>query len=278
MTSHLMKPIFLALASVCALALPAKRAQAYQVDCAILICLSGGWPASAECTHARSVFIQRITPWPVEPPLQIWRCPMRGAMNNLPESTPSERLYKFAFVEQSMGLPMSSGEYAAHAETASPATVPAVLYTENQLGVSAAAEIVKTFALQISTGSQGADIDISDPAFNFVRSLRVYHMEFRQSKGRDQCRRSDASRLGVYGPQGEYAWRGHTLRTVTRVRTGSGGRDGAIYTEVVNWNAPVQSAIHQSPSGGNCPNISFRAVGVYWEDYEGNPGYEEVKY
>ncbi len=37
-------------------------AQSYQVDCAILLCLAGGWPASAPCAHARAVFIQRITP------------------------------------------------------------------------------------------------------------------------------------------------------------------------------------------------------------------------
>lgn len=53
----------------------ATPAHAYQVDCAILLCLAGGWPASAPCAHARAVFIRRITPWPVEPPLQIWRCP-----------------------------------------------------------------------------------------------------------------------------------------------------------------------------------------------------------
>ena len=39
-----------------------QTAKAYQVDCAILLCLAGGWPASAECAHARAVFIRRITP------------------------------------------------------------------------------------------------------------------------------------------------------------------------------------------------------------------------
>ncbi|UWR10298.1 hypothetical protein [Sulfitobacter mediterraneus] len=58
-----------------------QPAKAYQVDCAILLCLAGGWPASAECAHARAVFIRRITPWPIEPPLQIWRCPMGLSMN-----------------------------------------------------------------------------------------------------------------------------------------------------------------------------------------------------
>lgn len=66
-----------------------QPAKAYQVDCAILLCLAGGWPASAECAHARAVFIRRITPWPIEPPLQIWRCPMGVSMNTTQQSRPS---------------------------------------------------------------------------------------------------------------------------------------------------------------------------------------------
>lgn len=66
-----------------------QPAKAYQVDCAILLCLAGGWPASAECAHARAVFIRRITPWPIEPPLQIWRCPMGVPMNAPLQSRPS---------------------------------------------------------------------------------------------------------------------------------------------------------------------------------------------
>ena len=57
-----------------------ERAEAYPVDCAILLCLSGGWPASVESAQARAVFIQRITPWPIEPPLQIWNCPMHASL------------------------------------------------------------------------------------------------------------------------------------------------------------------------------------------------------
>lgn len=63
------------------LPLPA-RAQTYPIDCAILLCLSGGWPASVPCARARTEFIRRITPWPVEPPLQIWRCPMGASYEN----------------------------------------------------------------------------------------------------------------------------------------------------------------------------------------------------
>lgn len=51
-------------------------AAAYPIDCAILLCLAGGFPASTECMAAKAEMIRRITPWPIEPPLQLWRCPM----------------------------------------------------------------------------------------------------------------------------------------------------------------------------------------------------------
>ena len=69
----------LTLAAVFALAgatVPVTPAQAYPIDCAILLCMAGGFPASVECSRAKAEVIRRITPWPVEPPLQLWRCPM----------------------------------------------------------------------------------------------------------------------------------------------------------------------------------------------------------
>ena len=87
-------------------------AMAYPVDCAILLCLAGGWPASAECAHARAVFIRRITPWPIEPPLQIWNCPMRVSSNNsdAPGSQQSLRCmaapyWQARFLDDEVGLP-----------------------------------------------------------------------------------------------------------------------------------------------------------------------------
>ena len=56
----------------------APKADAYPIDCAILLCLAGGFPASAECAAARIEMIRRVTPWPVEPPLQLWNCPLRA--------------------------------------------------------------------------------------------------------------------------------------------------------------------------------------------------------
>ncbi len=55
-----------------------RPAVAYQIDCAILLCLAGGFPASEPCTRAHAEIIRRITPWPIEPPLQLWRCPMQA--------------------------------------------------------------------------------------------------------------------------------------------------------------------------------------------------------
>lgn len=54
----------------------AAPVDAYPIDCAILLCMAGGFPASAECSAAKAEVIRRITPWPIEPPLQLWRCPM----------------------------------------------------------------------------------------------------------------------------------------------------------------------------------------------------------
>ena len=45
--------------------------------------------------------------------------------------------------------------------------------------------------------TDGADIDISGDAFDFVRSIRVYHIQYRQHENRDgDCNRSDSTRLG----------------------------------------------------------------------------------
>lgn len=77
----------------------APSAKAYPIDCAILLCLAGGFPASAECGAAKAEVIRRITPWPIEPPLQIWRCPMGGGNVSLPGVgadglTPEVRKYR----------------------------------------------------------------------------------------------------------------------------------------------------------------------------------------
>ena len=193
-------------------------AQSYQVDCAILLCLAGGWPASAPCAHARAVFIQRITPWPIEPPLQIWRCPMGVAFGGPAPLSPMERLYNITFkVESAISVPDL------------------------------------TVSLVPVQADERADVDISGDEFDFVRSIRVYHIRFSQRQNRDgDCIRSDSTRLGSYGTQGEYRW---TRSSVAQVPTAS-----------------------DLPRPGACGSVSYRSVFVDWRDHAGNYGFEEVRY
>ena len=196
----------------------AVPAQAYPVDCAILLCLAGGWPASAPCAHARAVFIRRITPWPVEPPLQIWRCPMGVSLNSPATPSPRERLT----------------DIAAY-------TVPSISLPDLSLPL-----------LPVQADEQ-ADVDISGGAFDFVRSIRVYHIQFSQREDRDgDCIRSDPTRLGSYGVQGDYRWSRSSVAQV-----------------------PPASAL---PRPLHCASVSFRAVFVDWRDHAGNYGFEEVRY
>ncbi|MEF3049079.1 hypothetical protein [Pseudotabrizicola sp. L79] len=192
-------------------------ATAYPVDCAILLCLAGGWPASAECAHARAVFIARITPWPVEPPLQIWNCPMRASLNR--DKAPMERLLEIALLGKGGLLPQSRGES------------PAELYLVQDR----------------------ADVDISDPAYDFVRSIHVFQIEYRRHRNRDgDCNTWSTIREGTYGEQGDFAW---ARSTPARVPPASAFRPGT-----------------------SCSDYWFRGVFVDWTDYEGTYGFEEVRY
>jgi len=193
-------------------------AQGYQVDCAILLCLAGGWPASAPCAHARAVFIRRITPWPVEPPLQIWRCPMGASFDAPAPLSPMERVHYVTF-------------RAVPEITVPDTTIPFVL----------------------AQADERADIDISGSAFDFLRSIRVYHIQFSQSETPDgDCIRYDSTRLGSYGVQGDYHWQPSSVAAV-----------------------PPASLL---PGPDRCDRVSYRSVFVDWRDHEGNYGFEEVRY
>ena len=53
-----------------ALASP-QKARAYDIDCAIMLCMAGGFPPSAVCARAYRTMIRRITPWPSLPPFGV---------------------------------------------------------------------------------------------------------------------------------------------------------------------------------------------------------------
>ncbi|MCZ4258720.1 hypothetical protein [Sulfitobacter sp. G21635-S1] len=194
------------------------------IDCAILLCLAGGWPSSPECSAARAEFIRRITPWPVEPPLQIWRCPLGASA-----SSPAKPSFRSRVFEAAMRS-SNAASILPPLRTPSPEKIAAQIIQANQ-----------------------ADIDISGQEFNFVRSIRVYHVEFTVRKERDYCGEHDATRVGTYGPQGEFSWSGYSAKSVPTY---------------------VMPRVKGCPDGRG----RVRAVGVEWKDYEGNIGSELVRY
>lgn len=214
------------------------QAQTYQIDCAILLCLSGGWPASVPCARARAEFIRRITPWPVEPPLQIWRCPMGASYHpNAPANDPS-RLYDILFTDQARPRLLFS-----------PAIEP--LPTENavvNLPGPKPSLFPEGFALQLV--QDRADIDISGPEFNFVRSIRVFDIYIDDDRDDGDCDRYARVRIGSYGTQGDYSW--------SRSDRSS-----------------IPLAFGRTRSG--C-SLRARAIFVEWRDFEGNYGFERVDY
>lgn len=224
------------------------HAQTYQIDCAILLCLAGGWPASEPCARARVEFIRRITPWPVEPPLQIWRCPMGASYEPGSELGPSERFFDIYARRSGTPLPyLSSAVIAANSLNA----VPAVL----RIDAPTSPERSQAFALRLV--QDRADIDISGSEFNFVRSIRVFDVRYarQHESGRDgDCNRMAVISLGTYGTQGEFSW-----------RRSSPGALPSAHVGLERW-------------GEHCPSIWHRSVFVEWRDYEGNYGYEQVNY
>ena len=196
---------------------PAPPAAAYPVDCAILLCLAGGWPVSAECAHARAVFIARITPWPVEPPLQIWNCPMRAFLTR--EKAPMEQLFGIASRQEGVPRPQSSADNPA----------------------------------ELHLAQDQANVDISDPVYDFVRSIHVFQIEYRRHRNKDgDCSTSYSIRAGTYGEQGEFRWKRTSPSSVPRA----------------SRFRPTET----------CSNYRFRGVFVDWTDYEGTYGFEEVRY
>lgn len=214
-------------------------AVAYPVDCAILLCLAGGWPASAECAHARAVFIRRITPWPIEPPLQLWNCPMRASLRDGGKFLKDTRLFEIS-APQSVGL-----------------TAPLNAALGND-GPDAGSWLIPIAGEDYSEANGSADIDISGREYDFVRSIRVFSIEHARQwwGGKDgECKQQQAVRLGTYGAQGEFTWRAATVAELPESFRG-----------LERWGA------------ASCPQVKARAVYIGWQDIEGQMGFEQVDY
>lgn len=248
-SNFLTRLVFAATVATISLTAPSHRAvaQTYQIDCAILLCLSGGWPASVPCTRARAEFMRRITPWPVEPPLQIWRCPMGASYQPGSDTNSAARIYDI--LDDSVGtLPQSYPEFPTESNAR---PVPGVLrMTDARSG-----QLPNGLSLRLI--QDRADIDISGPEFNFVRTIRVFDVRYarQHESGRDgDCNRNATIVLGTYGTQGDFSWTRSALSALPEAHVG-----------LERW-------------GQNCPSIYHRSVFVDWRDYEGNYGFEQVDY
>lgn len=223
-------------------------AQSYPIDCAILLCLAGGWPASVPCARARAEFIRRITPWPVEPPLQIWNCPMHASYEVGPSEPQPARLYDAALPQWSLPdrTDLLAEQIPSTPSPDTPAPVPAVL--------SRGGDVRERFLRLAQAVGAGADIDISGPEFDFVRSIKVWHVEYRHIDARNNgCVEYDRALLGSYGTQGDYRWK----------RSSAHAAPGWMGIDLTCRRGPVPL---------------YRAVGVEWLDHQGNPGHELVRY
>ena len=224
------------------------KAQSYPIDCAILLCLSGGWPASVPCARARAEFIRRITPWPVEPPLQIWRCPMGASYELERKSNERNRLFDILF----QGGEYRLGQSVPTTGNTSASTVAEAIWRSDD---AASGPVPSDFALRLV--QERADIDISGPEFNFVRSIRVFDVRYAWqnfSPRGDGCSRGAAVFLGIYGTQGDFAWQRSSTAALPTAHVG-----------LEQW-------------GDHCPSIYHRSGFVDWRDREGNYGFEQVNY
>ena len=229
------------------------RAQTYPIDCAILLCLSGGWPASVPCARARAVFIRRITPWPVEPPLQIWNCPMHASLRDTGSNDFEIRLYDASESRGTLGKQsaLSDSSLSDRRLTGGRGTKtePAVLRQPES--IPKLDRTMLRLAQAIASGK--ADIDIGGPEFDFVRSIQVWQVEYRHRyTDRHGCIEYDNAQLGSYGIQGDYRW------------TRSSAHAAPAWMGVDLTCRPAAAL--------------YRAVGVEWRDYLGNPGHEVVRY
>ena len=222
-------------------------AQTYPIDCAILLCLSGGWPASVPCARARAEFIRRITPWPIEPPLQIWRCPMGASYHPGSGHFSGPRIYDI--------LLKGTGRLPQNLPGASPQEWNTPILAVAHINDTQIRHLPNDPVLRLI--QDRADIDIRGPEFNFVRSIRVFDVRYarqRESGPDDDCRRSARVVLGTYGTQGDFAWRASSPTVLPEAHVGL------------------------ERYGQNCPSIYHRSVFVDWRDYAGNYGFEQVNY
>lgn len=245
------------LVSSSAIAAP-TASEAYPIDCAIFLCLAGGWPSDPDCNAARAEFIRRITPMPVEPPLQLWRCPM-GAAAGSTNLSPMQRLeaIKEASAHPLPELPSDNQNSPQVVEASNDAdagnamgmTHTAVWKPLDSMGMPWANLGDGTPALPAPTL---ATVDLSASDFDVVRSIRVWdvrHYSYRVREREGPCEVRLDMQVGTYDANADFHWSDRA----------PGPRP--------DW----------LPLRRDCPS-SFRGVGVEWSDTFGNYDYVLVPY
>ena len=226
----------------------APKAAAYPIDCAILLCLSGGWAyPSPDCAVAQIEFMRRITPWPIEPPVQIWNCPLKSSYTEPQAVSPMQRLYDINFPQGHRQLTLSA-----------PATVPAVYdqvvndETDRLLRLIGSAGGTEG---DLSSSNQTADVDISSATFDFLRSIKVYDIRYRiKNTDNGYCYEYGVSNRGSYGLQGDFGW------------------DEIDFDEAPSWAVPAKNC----PKRGKEDKVN--GVCIEWTDYSGTYGYDFITY
>ena len=233
-------------------------AYAYPIDCAIFLCLAGGWPSSPDCNVARAEFIRRITPLPVEPPLQLWRCPM-GVISGSADMSPMQRLdaIKSSSANPLPEFPGTNGK--------TPQVVD-VTYSRDSWSMLDVSDALKWAPLGVretplATIGAGtptlpepilANVNLSSTDFDVVRSIRVWHVRHYSYQVRERdgpCETRLDMHVGSYDENASFGWSNRA----------PGPRPAWL------------------PLRRQCPSY-FRGVGVEWSDIFSRYDYVLVPY
>lgn len=220
-------------------------AEAYPIDCAIFLCLAGGWPNDPDCNAARAEFIRRITPMPVEPPLQLWRCPM-GVASGSSQLTPMQRLEAIKAVSATPTPELPDEEESAIVVEASFASE---VWSTSSADQNASWTPIGSPALPAPTL---ASVYLSSADFDVIRSIRVWdvrHYSYRVRECEGPCSVRLDMVVGTYDENANFHWSDRA----------PGPRP--------DW----------LPLRKDCPSY-FRGVGVEWSDIFGRYDYELVPY
>lgn len=184
---HLMTTVFASTVLITTLT-ATQNASAYSVDCAILLCMAGGFPSNNVCNLAYATVVRRITPFPIEPPLQIWLCPL-GLANNIDFKSPYGNL-KYELQSANFEWKKEYPQSRSNAEI--------VNSISSQLS-----KVIGTKQVALLDGSDSQEIS------RFVQTIKVWDVrgyEHYYKDSDEECYETPFVNLGTYDSQGNFTW------------------------------------------------------------------------